>query len=152
MLPFLRIVTKAGLRVPRIDLAPVIRHLCETHWKEAGGSKERLHLYLQPLILDLDRARFLTEAVRALLTGGLSPGFSAQHGEIGVHLWPLDCSGQAGIILIADDGRESLGEPATPFITGARLYAEKANCRLIWQPARGAVWRIHIPVNPPSPR
>jgi hypothetical protein len=147
LLPFLRIVTEAGIRVPRIDLARVIRHLCETYWKEAGGSEEGLYLRLEPLVLDLDRASLLDESVRALLVDGLGPRFSPQHGAIGVHLWSLDRAEQAGILLIANNGKEMLGEPSTPSVTRARQCAEKAGCRLVWQPARGVVWRIHIPAS-----
>jgi len=150
LLPFLRIVTESALRIPRIDLAPIIRKLCETYWKDAGGgagSEERLNLRLEPLLLDLDRIRLLSEAVRALLTGGLSPGFSPEHGAVGIHLWSVDQPEPAAILLIADNGEESLGELSTPFITSARQNAEKAGCHLIWQPACGAVWRIHIPAN-----
>jgi hypothetical protein len=147
VLPFLRIVTESGICVPRIDLALVIRHQCETYWRQTRGADRRLYLRLQPLILDLDRVGLLTQSVRALLTGGLSPGFSPQHGGIGVHLWSVDLPGQVGILLIADSGTEWLGEPSTPSITEARQYAEKAGCCLVWQPAHGAVWRIHIPTN-----
>jgi hypothetical protein len=145
VLPFLRIVTESGLRVPRTDLAPLIRKLCETHWKQAGGSGGRLNLRLQPLILDYDRVGWLAEAVQALLDGGLSPGFSPRYGAVGVHLWSLDGPEQGGILLVADDGAKLLPEPSTPLITRARHLTDKADCRLIWQPARGAVWRIHIP-------
>jgi hypothetical protein len=142
---FLRIVTDTGLRVPRKDLAPVLENLCRTVWKEAGGYEERLNLHLQPLVLDLDRVSLLAEAVRALLVGGLSPQFSACRGAVGVHLWPLDEREQAGMLLIADSGTELSGEPSTPAIQTARQFAEKAGCRLVWQPARGAVWRVFIP-------
>ena len=143
--PSLRIVTDSGLRIPRIDLAPVIRRLCETYWKDVGGPEQRLNLHLEPLILDLDRIWLLSEAVRALLSGGLSPGFSPEDGAIGVHLWSIDRPEQVSILLIADDGEEAIGEPSTPIITSSRRYADRAGCCLIWQPARGAVWRIHIP-------
>jgi hypothetical protein len=148
VLPFLRIVTDTGLRSPRTDLAPAIRHLCMTVWKEAGGCEERLYLRLQPLVLDLDRVRWLAEAVRALLDGGLSPDFAPRQGAVGVHLWSLDCPEQAGILLVADNGTGLSGEqPSTPAITSARRYAEKAGCNLTWQP-RGTVWRIYIPLSP----
>jgi hypothetical protein len=138
-------VTDTGLRVPRKDLAPVIQHLCRLVWEEAGGREECLNLHLQPLVLDLDRVSLLAEAVRALLVGGLSPQFSACHGALGIHLWPLDEREQAGMLLIADSGTELSGEPSTPVIQTARQLAEKAGCRLMWQSARGAVWRIYIP-------
>ena len=47
MLPFLSVVTGSSVHIPRIDLAPVIRRLCENYWKEAGGSEERLNLRLE---------------------------------------------------------------------------------------------------------
>ena len=44
--------------------------------KNSGGNEERLNLQLDPQILDLDRIRWLGEAVRALLAGSVvSPGF-----------------------------------------------------------------------------
>jgi hypothetical protein len=73
VIPFLSIVTGSGVHILITDLAPVIRRLCENHWKDAGGSQERLNLRLEPLFLGLDRIRLLSEAVRALLVGGLSP-------------------------------------------------------------------------------
>jgi two-component sensor histidine kinase len=147
VLPFLRIVTEVGFQSPRLDLAPVIRHVCETYWKEAGGKEERLNLHLGPQILDLDRIRWLSEAVRALLAGGLSPGFSPEvDGALGVHLWSVNGTQQI-VLLIADSGKEINDEPSTPFITSARQYAERAGCSLIREHARGAVWRIHIPEN-----
>jgi hypothetical protein len=148
MLPLLRIVTEFGLRVPKVDLAPVIRHVCETYWQEGGGSAARLNLHLEPLILDLDRARWLREAVLALLTGGLSPGFSPEHGAIGVHLWSIDSPNPVATLLIADDGKKSPDEFSAPAIMSARQYVDKADCCLVYQPAPGAVWRVEIPENP----
>jgi hypothetical protein len=142
VLPILSIVTESGVDIPRIDLAPVIRRLCENYWKEVDGSEERLNLRLEPLILRLDRIRLLSEAVRSLLTGGLSPGFSPEHGAIGVHLWSVDCPEKFVNLLIADDGTELAEEPSGPSITAARHYAEEAGCRLTWQQARGTVWLI----------
>jgi hypothetical protein len=144
MLPFLSIVTGSGLHIPRIDLAPVIRRLCENYWKEAGGSEERLNLRLEPLFLRLDRIRLLSEALRTLLTGGLSPKFSPEHGALGVHLWSVDCAENFANLLIADDATDLSEEPSAPSITAARQYAEEAGCRLIWRPARGTVWLIQI--------
>jgi hypothetical protein len=143
--PLLKIVTESGPRIPRLDLAPFIRRLCETHWRNAGGAEreDRLNLHLDPLVVDLDRIRLLSEAVQALLSGGLSPGFSPEHGAIGVHLWSVDQPEPLAILLMADDGADMHGELSTPCITSARQNAEKAGCRLEWQPARGAVWRIH---------
>jgi hypothetical protein len=43
----------------------------------------------------------LAEAVRALLVGGLSPGFSPEQGAIGVHLWSVDCPEKAGVDTVA---------------------------------------------------
>jgi hypothetical protein len=149
--PSLRIVTESGFRSPKLDLAPVIRHLCETYWKLAGGKDERLNLDLEPHILEVDRIRWLSEAVRALLAGGLSPGFSPEvEGAMGVHLWSVNRPQQI-ILLIADSGEEVNDEPSTPLIASARQYAERAGCSLIWQHARGAVWRIHIPENDVQP-
>jgi hypothetical protein len=147
MLPFSRIVVDTGPRIPLKDLAPVIQHLCMTHWKEAGGCGERLYLRLQPLVLDLDRVSLLAEAMRALLVGGLSPQFSPRHGAMGVHLWSLDRPKQAGVLLIADNGKDLSGEPSRPAIRIARERVEKAGCDLIWQPAHGTVWRIYIPLS-----
>jgi hypothetical protein len=144
VLPFLSIVSGSGVHIPRIDLAPVIRRLCENYWNEAGGKEERLNLRLEPLFLRLDRIRLLGEAVRSLLTGGLSPGFSPEHGEIGVHLWSVDRPEKFANLLIADNATEWGEEPSAPSITVARQYAEEAGCRLIWQPARGTVWLIQI--------
>jgi hypothetical protein len=141
VIPFLSIVTGSGARIPRIDLAPVIRRLCENYWKDAGGSQERLNLRLEPLFLGLDRIQLLGEAVRGLLVGGLSPRFSPEHGAIGVHLWSAE---KFANLLIADDGAELGEEPCAPSITAARRFAEEAGCRLIWQPARGTVWLIRI--------
>jgi hypothetical protein len=145
----LRIVTDTGSRIPRLDWAPVVRKLCETYWRNAGGAKgeERLNLHLEPLVLDLDRIQLLSEAVEALLIGGLSPGFSPQHGTVGIHLWSMDQPEPTAILLMADDGWDMQGEPSTPLITIARQNAEKAGCCLEWQPARGAVWRMYIPIN-----
>jgi hypothetical protein len=144
VLPFLSIVTGSGVHIPRIDLAPVIRRLCENYWKEAGGSEERLNLRLEPLFLRLDRIRLLSEAVRSLLTGGLSPGFSPEHGAVGVHLWSVDRPEKFANLLIADDATELREEPSAPSIMAARRFAEEAGCRLIWQRARGTVWLIQI--------
>jgi hypothetical protein len=144
VLPFLSIVTGSDLHIPRIDLAPVIRKLCENYWKEAGGKEERLNLRLEPLFLDLGRIRLLGEAVRTLLTGGLSPGFSPKYGAIGVHLWSLDRPEKFANLLIADDGTKLGQEPSSPYITAARQYAEEAGCHLMWQPAHGSVWLIQI--------
>jgi len=144
VLPLLSIVTESGVHIPRIDLAPVIRRLCENYWIEAGGSEERLNLRLEPLFLRLDRIRLLSEAVRTLLTGGLSPGFSPGYGAIGVHLWSVDYPEKFANLLIADNGEELGEEPSAPSITAARQYAEEAGFRLIWQPARGTVWLIRI--------
>jgi hypothetical protein len=141
-------VTHTGLRVPRKDLAPVIQHLCRTEWKKAGGCEERLYLHLEPLVLDLDRVSLLSEAVKALLTGGLSPQFSPPDGAIGVHLWLLEKREHAAMLLMADSEAELLlsGEPSTAAIEKAKQCAQKAACSLVWQPARGAVWRIYIPL------
>jgi len=140
-----RVVTESELRNPRLDLALVIRRLCETYWKEAGGNEERLNLYLNSHTMDLDRIQWLSKALQALLAGGLSPGFSPKSGgSLGVHLWPVNQLQQM-ILLIADSGEELNNEPASPFIARARQCAERAGFRLIWQHAPGAVWRIHIP-------
>jgi hypothetical protein len=128
----------------RVDLAPVIRRLCENYWKEAGGSEERLNLCLEPIFLRGDRIRLLSEAVQWLLTGGLSPEFSPEHGAIGVHLWSVDHPAKFANLLIADNGEELGEEPSAPSITAARQNVEEAGCRLIWQPARGTVWLIRI--------
>jgi hypothetical protein len=144
MLPLLSIVAESGVHIPRLDLAPVIRKLCENYWKEAGGAEERLNLRLEPLSLGLDRIRLLGQAVQALLTGGLSPGFAPAHGALGVHLWSVDRPEKFANLLIADNGEELSKEPSAPFITVARQYAEEAGCRLIWQQARGTVWLIRI--------
>jgi hypothetical protein len=127
-----------------IDLAPVIRRLCENYWRDAGGSQERLNLRLEPLFLGLDRIRLLGETVQALLNGGLSPKFSPEHGALGVHLWSVDRPEKFANLLIADDDVEFGEEPSAPSITAARRYAEGAGCRLTWQPARGTVWLIRI--------
>jgi hypothetical protein len=82
----LGVVTESGVHIPRTDLAPVIRRLCENYWKAAGGPEERLNLRLESLFLDLVRVRLSSEAVRTLLTGGLIPEISPEHGAIGVHL------------------------------------------------------------------
>src|ERR1700704_6548049 len=105
------IVTGSGVHIPRVDLAPVMRRLCENYWKEAGGSEERLNLRLEPLFLRLDRIRLLSEAVWSLLTGGLSPGFSPEHRAIGVHLWSVDRPEQLANLLIADDATDLGEEP-----------------------------------------
>ena len=102
------------------DLAPVIRRLCENYWKQAGGSEERLNLRLEPLFLRLDRIRLLSEAVRSLLTGGLSTGFSPEQGAIGVYLWSVDRPEQSANLLIADNATELGEEPSAPSITAAR--------------------------------
>jgi hypothetical protein len=120
VIPFLSIVTGSGVRIPRIDLGPVIRRLCENYWKDAGGSQERLNLRLETLFLSLDRIRLLGEAVRALLVGGLSPRFSPRHGAIGVHLWSVDRPEKFANLLIADDATELREEPCAPSITAAR--------------------------------
>jgi hypothetical protein len=148
MLPFLRIATERGLRIPKVDLAPVIRRLCEKYWQEADGSAERLNLRLEPVVLELDRVRLLTQAVRALLAGGLSSEFSPKNGAIGVHLWPLDQPEPAAVVLIADSGTALFGDRSTPFIISALHLAEEAGCGLMRQQARGALWRIHIPLSP----
>jgi hypothetical protein len=59
MLPALRIVTGEETRVAKVDLARVIRLVCEGAWQEGGGPPERLYLCLQPLILPLDRVGLL---------------------------------------------------------------------------------------------
>jgi hypothetical protein len=115
--------------------------------EEEGGPPERLYLCRQPLVLPLDRVGLLAEAVGALLRGGLSPGFSPRTGAVGVHLWLPDVHRQDGIMLIADDGTKLVGEPSTPSVTSARRNVEQAGCHLIWQRARGAVWRIPIPAD-----
>jgi hypothetical protein len=145
MLPALRIVTGEETRVAKVDLARVIRLVCEGAWQEGGGPPERLYLCLQPLILPLDRVGLLAEAVGALLRGGLSPGFSPRTGAVGVHLWSPDVHRRDGTVLIADDGSRVLREPSTPSVAIARRHVEQAGCDLIWQLARGVVWRIHIP-------
>jgi hypothetical protein len=147
MLPTLRIVTELEVRVPKLNLARIIRLVCERAWKEGNGSTERLYLCLQPLVLHFDRVGLLAEATGALLRGGLSPGFSPRTGAVGIHLWSPDADRQDGRILIADDGTELSGEPSTPSVARARRHVEQAGCHLIWQPARGAVWRIHIPAD-----
>jgi hypothetical protein len=152
MLPLLRIVTESGVRVPKVDLAPVIRHVCETYWRKGGGSDERLNLHLEPLILDLDRIRWLREAVRALLKGGLSPGFSPDHGALGVHLWSIDSPDPVTTLLIADDGKKSPEDFSAPAIMNARQHVEKADCCLVYQPAPGAIWRVQIRANPRQER
>ena len=144
MLPLLGVATESGFRVPQIDVAPIIRRVCETYWQEGGGSADRLNLHLEPLLLGLDRVRWLREAALAILTGGLSPGFSPKDGAIGVHLWSLKSRDPAAILLIADDGKELL-EFSSSAIARVEQYAAKAGCCLIRQPARGAVWRIRIP-------
>src|ERR1700712_4188203 len=88
--------------------------------------------------------RLVSEAVRLLLAGGLSPGFSPEHGAVGVHLWSVDRPEKFANLLIVDDATELGEEPSAPSITAARQYVEEAGCRLIWQPARGTVWLIQI--------
>lgn len=147
MLPALRIVTGSETRVPKVDLARVIRLVCEGAWQEGSGPPERLYLCLQPLVLSLDRVGLLAEALGALLRGGLSPGFSLRTGAVGVHLWSPHAHRQDGTMLIADDGTALCGEPSTPSVTIARRHVEQAGCHLIWELARGVVWRIHIPAD-----
>src|ERR1700712_2944968 len=132
-------------RVSKFDLARVIRLVCKEEWIEGGGSPERLYLCLQPLVLHWDRVRLLAEATGVLLRGGLSPGFSSRTGAVGVHLWLTQNNRLDGSMLIADDGTELLGEPSAPSVASARRYVEAAGCGLTWEPARGVVWRIHIP-------
>ena len=127
MLPLLRIVTESGFRVPQIDVASTIRRLCETYWQEGGGSAERLNLHLEPLLLGLDRIRWLREAALALLAGGLSPGFSPEDGAIGVHLWSPKSGDPIAVLLIADDGKEML-EFSSSAIARAEQFAAKAGC------------------------
>jgi hypothetical protein len=146
MLPALQIVTRSKIRVPNVDLARIIRLVCGAAWKEGGGPPERLNLCLQPLVLQLDRVGLLAEAMSALLHGGLSPGFSPRTGAVGIHLWSHGCQ-QDGSMLIADDGTALWGEPSTPSVTSARRHVEAAGCHLKWEPARGVIWRVHIPLD-----
>jgi hypothetical protein len=145
MLPNLRVVAASGIRIPHVDLARVIRLVCEGEWKEQGGSPERLYLRLHPLSLPLDRVALLADATGALLRGGLSPGFSARSGAAGVHLWSPDSHPHDGCLLIADGGTELLGEPSTGSVRSAKSYVEEAGCQISWRPARGVVWMIDIP-------
>jgi hypothetical protein len=148
MLPALQIVTGSEMGIPEVDLARVIRLVCETAWQEGSGSPERLYLCLQPLVLSLDRVRLLAEATSALLRGGLSPDFSPRTGAVGVHLWSSPGAyRQDGRMLIADDGTALWREPSTPSVASARRHVEQAGCHLTWEPARGVVWRIHIPAD-----
>lgn len=145
MIPSLKVVTATVTYTPAVDLAAMIRRACEGAWRAGGGSQEKLHLALRPLRISVDRAALLSEAVGILFHAGLSPGFSLVHGRVGVHLWLLDRTNEDGILLIADDGIRFSGEPVTDEVNRARHLIEQANCYLVWHPAAGRIWRIHIP-------
>ena len=129
---------------PMVDLAPPIRRMCQIEWAVEDGSMQKLLLRLDSVLLPSWRTVLLCEAARCLLRGGLSAGFSPRGRELGVHLWRA--SSLEAILLLADDGDILAGEPATADAARARFFAAQADCRLIWVPARGAVWRIHIPL------
>jgi two-component sensor histidine kinase len=145
MIPFLKIVTGTTTYFPAIDLAMLVRRICTGHWRASGGSGEKLYLVLKPLPVSLDRAAFLTEAVKILMHTSLSPGFTPAHGRLGVHLWPLDRNRRNAILLIADDQMHFLQEPVTDDVAHARRLVEQAGCHLVRHAAPGTVWRIDIP-------
>jgi len=129
------------MEVPQENLAQTVRETCEHCWHAAGGLAHGLHLHLTPIFLMSGRTGALRDAVGLLLQGGLSPGFS----HLGVSLWLTDPS--QGVLLIADDGDRLTGEPLTTEVARARSSVLRAGCRLVWVPARGTVWRIHIPIS-----
>ena len=144
MIPFLKVVTNATSYFPAIDLAVLVRQVCMGHWDASGGSQEKLHLILHPHPISLERGAFLGEAVNILLYTALSPGFSPDHGQLGVHLWSLDRNGRNAILLIADDQTQVVQEFATDSVARAQCLVEQARCRLFRHAAPGTVWRIEI--------
>jgi len=131
--------------VLRENLAETVRETCESYWHAAGGRAHRLHLHLTPVFLTPGRTGALRDAVGLLLQGGLSPGFSPRRNHLGVNLWLTDPS--QGFLLIADDGERLTSEPLTTEVARARSSILQAGCRLVWVPARGTVWRVHIPIS-----
>lgn len=135
---------QAPTNIRKIDLGQSIRHLCETEWILAGGLLDRLVLCLDSVFLQSSRVILLCEATRHIIHSALGPGFSPRWHCLGVHIWRPDSL--EAILLMADDRDRFVGEPLTLGAARARVLADQANCRLIWVPARGAVWRIHIPM------
>jgi len=128
---------------PRENLAPIIRAMCESHWEAFGGSFHRLHFRLNDVCVPAHETAAFCRAVPLLLRGGLTPSFSPSQDHLGVHLW-INMQ-REGILLIADNGQDFVGEPSTDDVIAARSIFTSARCRLVWVPARGTVWRIHIP-------
>jgi len=131
--------------VPDENFTDAVREACESYWSAAGGLTHRLHLSLDPLFLHSTRTHTLYDAVGLLLRGGLSPDFLPCQDNLGVNLWLPRHS--EGILLIADDRDRLTNEPLTTDVVSARAVFAQANCRLVWVPVRGAVWRIHIPLD-----
>jgi hypothetical protein len=82
--------------------------------KQRAG-RQSVCIYVTSLVLNLDRAVLLAEATHTLLHDDLSPEFSPRTGAVGVHLWTPHGHPKDGSLLIAEDGSELLGEPATSF-------------------------------------
>jgi hypothetical protein len=124
------------------NLASIVRRVCEVELGCNAGKEGRLYLALQPIFISVQRADLIGKTVAVLLRACLGPDFLAKTARVGVHLWLAD-SGES-ILLIADDGYEYTGEPLMNAVERARSLATQAASRLVWVPARGTVWRIHI--------
>jgi hypothetical protein len=131
--------------VPHENFADAVREACESYWSAAGGPTHRLHLWLDPVFLQSTRVRNLCDAIGLLLRAGLSQDFSPCRDNLGVNLWLT--RRLEGILLIADDRDGLANEPLTTDVVNARKILGQADCRLVWVPAHGTVWRIHIPLD-----
>jgi hypothetical protein len=145
--PHLSIISRGKECTARVDLAAVLGRLCQREWGSLGGSERELNLHLDLFLLEVDRTALIVEAFTGLLRDGLSPGFSAATGGIGVHLWTRGHPAIEAILLIADSYQDIIAEPATPGVARAYECALEAGCRLLWVPSRGALWRLHIPAD-----
>jgi hypothetical protein len=141
------IIAKGKQCAACVDLAGLVGRTCENEWAALGGSADRLALHLDEFPLAVDRCALIVEGLTSLLQEGMSPGFSAQHGSIGVHLWIPAGAPIGAVLLIADDCRDIINEPVTSGTAYAYQCARAAGCNLTWAGGRGAVWRMHIPAD-----
>jgi hypothetical protein len=141
------IIAKGKQCAACVDLAGLVGLICENEWAALGGLADRLTLHLDEFPLAVDRCALVLEGLAFLLQEAMSPGFSALHGSIGVHLWIPARASIGADLLIADNCRDIINEPVTPGTAYARQCARKAGCNLTWAGGRGAVWRMHIPAD-----
>lgn len=129
--------------VPKTNFAKVIESVCEK-WQVEHGEKVQLFVKTQRLMLKQGQAALLARAVFGLLSNGLSVEPSPEKKKVGVSLWKACFFDRRAILLIADDGKSAENKPVGVKVVELQQLVEDAQCKLYFEPSRGAVWRLYI--------